>query len=598
MSVVARLADGANQAGVQASLASQSAELSRLYPTAQTGMTLTAVRINDRYNGRLTDGVWIAFGGVAIVVLLIACANAANLLLVRAARRGHEIAVRASIGASRAHIVRQLLAESVALALVSGVAGAVLSAMGLYLLNLIIPANTLAYWMKFELDARGLAVLLAVCLGTVLVFGLAPAVHVARADVSALIKSGGRAGFGGLRGRRWMLVFLTAECGLTMVLLNAIVTGVRTTREVGRRFVPIDAANVLTTWVTLPADRYRTPDARRSFYAAVDERIAAMPGVSVTALATALPLGGASARTVTVDGVTRGPNETPPTAWTVTISSRYFDAIGVPLAGGRSFDARDGWPGYESAIVNQRFVDEFFGGGDVIGRRLGLSDPVAPAAPPSWLTVVGVVPSVRQRPQATEPDSIVYLPLAAAPPASGVLFVRGGGATSSAPELREAVRVIDPELPLYRTLPMAQALDASNWQGRVSEFLLNGIVVVAICLAGIGLYAVMAHTVLQRTREIGIRVALGARRRGLVAMMARSAVAYLAFGSAAGLLCVAGFARLMESGAGSGSAPYQLSDPATSMAAVGLLALITAVASIAPAWRATRVDPGRVLREG
>ena len=246
--------------------------------------------------------MWIAFGGVAIVVLLIACFNAANLLLVRAARRGHEIAVRASIGASRTRIVRQLVVESATLAVVSGIAAAGVSVAGLYAVNAIIPENTLAYWMKYEVDARALALLLSVCLATVLVFGLAPAVHVARTDVNALMKSGGRAGFGALRGRRWMLVFVSAQCGLTMVMLNAIVMGVRSTRELGRQFMTVDGTNVLTTWMTLPADRYRTPEARRSFYDAAQEAIAAMPGVSATALATALPLGGAVTKGLFLEG--------------------------------------------------------------------------------------------------------------------------------------------------------------------------------------------------------------------------------------------------------------------------------------------------------
>ncbi len=597
LNVAARLADGASLAGVRASLATQAVELTRRYPTENAGITLTVQPINDRYNGKLTDGVWIAFGGVAVVVLLIACFNAANLLLVRAAKRGHEIAVRASIGASRARIVRQLVVESAVLAIASGVAAAGVSAAGLYFINAVIPENTLAYWMTYRIDGRALAVLLTICLATVLVFGLAPAVHIARTDVHTIMKSGGSAGLGARRGRRWMLVFMSLECGLTMVLLNAIVVGVRTARESGRRFVAVDTANVLTTWVTLPADRYQTPDSRRSFYAAASERIAALRGVSTLALATALPLGGAAAKALHLEGQPPIPNQAPATVWTITVSERYFEAIGVGLVRGREFERRDGLAGREAVIVNQRFADRFLSGRDPIGQRLQLSDPGAAARSP-MMTVVGVSPNVRQRSQSAEVDPLVYLPLTGAPPVSSVLFLRGEpGAATLAPALRESIRAIDSELPLYRTLPMEQALDASNWNGRVSEALLNGIAFVAICLAGIGLYTVMAHAVVHRTREIGIRVALGACRSRLVAMMAKSAAGYLALGVLAGSGCVVVFAWLIERGAGSGSAPFRLNDPLTFGGGIFLLALITAAAAIVPTWRVVRIEPARVLRE-
>jgi len=598
LSVIARMSGRGTLTEIRTALAAEADRLSRTYPATNAGMTLTAMRINDRYNGRLTDSVWIAFAGVGCVVLLIACANAAALLLMRAARRGHEIAVRASLGASRGRIARQLLVESALLAALGGGAGATLSALGLRAINSIIPDNTLAYWVTFALDVRGLGFLIAMSAATVLLFGFAPALHLARTDVSSVIKSGSRTGFATMRGQRWTTICLTVECGLTMVMLAGLTLGVRSVRENGRKFFVVNPANVLTTWVTLPADRYRSADARRSFYRVLQERIANIPNVSTVAMATTLPLGGAAPRTLAIDGRTLRSNEAPPTVWTVTISPQYFAAVGAPLARGRDFDDRDGLPGYESAIVNQRFVDLFFPAGDPIGRRFRLPDPNVPPSEAASLTIVGVAPTIRQRATSADADPIVYLPLSGAPPVSAVMFVRSlPDSRPIAPLVREAARALDRELPLYRTMPMNDALDVSQWNARVSNVLLYGIAFAAIALATIGLYAVIAHAVLERTREIGIRVALGARRARLVGLVAGRAVLHLLLGTGAGIGCVFGFERLIAAGGGqTATLGHQLTDPLTLTASAVLLAIVTIAASIVPAWNAARVDPVAALR--
>ncbi len=596
LNVVMRMQDDASLASVRPALAGEADALAREYPATNAGVTFDAVTINERYNGRLTDTVWIAFMLVAAIVLLVACANAANLLLMRAAARSHEIAVRASLGASRGRIVRQLVVESALLACLGGTLGAGLSGAGLRAINAIIPEDTLAYWMRFQFDVRAFAGLCAICLGTVAVFGLAPALHVASADVNDTIKSGGRGGFGVVRGRRWTTICLAAECGLTMVMLAALVVGIRTARDAGRKFVTVDSANVLTTWVTLPADRYRTTDARRAFYRHVEMRLASVPGTSVVAIATTLPLGGAAPRLLEIDDQPTAPDRMP-TVWTVTVSAKYFDAVGVGVARGRAFGDRDGLPGYETAIVNQRFAETFFPGRDAIGRHVRLTEANAPAETAPALTIVGVVPSVRQRTTTADPDPIVYVPLAAAAPVSSRLLVRGTASMPTGSSLRDALHEIDSELPLYRTLPMAQALDASRWNGRISEWLLNTIALVAVGLASFGLYAVIAHAILQRTREIGIRVALGATRARIVSMVARQASTHFAIGVGTGIACVFGFARLTEGPAAGQTTGYQFTSASTLAAVAVLLAIITTIASIAPAWRACRVDPARTLRE-
>jgi predicted permease len=611
--VFARLAPGVTEAQAQAELNTVAQRLAHDFPATNKDFKAAVMTFNERYNGGQIRLIFLTLMGAVGFVLLIACANVANLLLARSANRSREISVRVSLGATRFRIVRQLLVESVLLAALGGALGAALSAGSLRLINALIPDNTLAYWMRFTLDIRAVGVLCAVSVATVLVFGLAPALHVASTDVNDAIKSGGRGGFGVVRGRRWTAICLAAECGLTMVMLAALVVGVRTALDAGRKFVAVQPDGVLTTWVTLPADRYRTTDARRTFYATLEQRVAALPGTAIVAMATALPLGGAAARTLAIADQPPPPGRTPPTVWTITTSARYFDAIGVATIRGRGFGDRDGLPGYESAIVNQRFADMFFAGQDAVGHRLRLTEPNVPAADAPPLTIVGIVPSIRQRTTSADPDPIVYLPLAAAPPVSAVLFVRGqpslartdasfgsagtSGAAPTASVIRDALHDIDPELPLYRTMSMAQALDGSRWNARVSEWLLYSITVVAIALASLGLYAVIAHAILQRTRELGIRIALGATRGRVVSMVARQSAVHFALGIAAGLVCVFAFARLTEGPNGGQITGYQITSASTLAAVAVLLGVITAVASIAPAWRACRVDPARTLRE-
>jgi predicted permease len=595
LSVVGRLGDDTALADVRGQLPARARALSQAYADADAGITFTAVRINDRYNGRISDPVWMAFAGVGVVVLLIACANAANLLLMRAARRGHEIAVRASLGASRFQLVRQLLVESAALAALGGLLGALLSLLSIRIIMSVIPENAMPYWITFTMDARTFAALCGVCVVTVFVFGLAPAIHLARTDVVHLMKEGARTGSPSRQTRRWTTAFLAAECGLTMVMLAALVLGLRIARAAERVHVVIDRSNLVTTWVTLSADRYRAADRRVAFFAQLDDRIRLIPTISSAAVATALPLSGASARQLAIDGRPPIAGQSPPTVWSITISPRYFEAVGLPLLRGRAFEERDGTPGAESVIVNQRFVEMFFPASDALGRRIRLNEPAAPAPRAAWSTIVGIAPTVRQR-SLPDPDPIVYVPLRGAPPVSAVLIVRGPNSVAAIGSLlRDAVRGIDPELPLYRVMSMDQALTDAQWNGRVSEYLLNTIAFVAVCLAAIGLYAVMAHAVVQRTREIGIRLALGARSRHVLSMVLRHASVQFVFGLIAGVGCTFAFERLVGGG-GAGTLGYRMSDPLTLAAVALLLALITAVASIAPMLRATRVDPAVSLR--
>ena len=265
LSVFGRMVDGAAIADVGGQLAALTTRLSHDYPETNQTIRLAAIPINDRYNGRITDSVWLAFMTVGVVVVLIACANVANLLLMRSLGRAHEMAIRASLGASRPQLVRQLIVESAALAALGGLLGLVVSLLGVRVIARAIPANTLPYWITFSMDGRAFAVLCAVCLGTVFVFGLAPAIHVSRTDVNPVLKDGGRGGITGTHARRWTTAFLTVEFALTMMLLATLALGVRLTRAAERADVVFNPSNLVTTSIALPVEKYRSPERRIDF---------------------------------------------------------------------------------------------------------------------------------------------------------------------------------------------------------------------------------------------------------------------------------------------------------------------------------------------
>jgi putative ABC transport system permease protein len=610
LSAFGRLTDPSGIAQARAQIDALSTQLSHDFSETNRGIRLAAVPINDRYTQRVTDPQWLAFLGLGVVVVLISCANVANLLLMRAMRRAHEMATRASLGATRAHLVRQLLVESVLLASLGGALGLVLAQAGARGLQRLIPANTVPYWLTFTMDARTLIALFGVSLTTVLVFGLAPALHVARADVNEVMKAGGRSGMAGRRERRWTTVFLVAEFGLTMMFTAALVVGLRSMFAARQADLVIHPANLLTTWVALPADKYRTPEQRLDFYRQLDERIATVPGVSATAMMTALPLGSATPKLLAIDGRRTPPGGTPPTVLTIAIGPRTFDVLGVPLVGGRAFDERDGLQGFEHVVVNQRFAQLFFPGIDPIGQRIALSDsngagpglhlPAGGATPRAgsdlttgWLTIVGIAPSIRQG-SALVPDPIVYSPLRASPPPSVALVVRGtSDLTALTSPLRESVRAIDPDLPLYRVMSMEQALSDSQWAARGSIVISMTIVWIAIGLAGVGLYAVTAHSVVQRSQEIGVRIALGAGTRDIVRLVGRRVCVQVGLGILAGIVFTLWWQKAFA------TLPTGTEKDTDLLALIGgaaVFALIAMLASASPLRRATRVDPLVALR--
>lgn len=591
LGVFGRLKDDATRVRATAELNSIAERLSREFPETNRSIRTVVVPINERYSGKITDPVWLAFITAGVIVLFVACANVANLLLTRAVQRSREIAIRASIGATRRRVVRQLLAESGMLATLGGIAGLGFSLLGARLLSITLTDDA-PYWIRFTMDGRGFFVLAGVCLSTVIIFGLAPALYVSKTDLNELLQEGSRGAAGGPRARRWTTAFLTAEFALTMILVAAAAVGFRNFQALQRADLVVNPSHLLTMWISLPAQKYPTAEQRAAFFQRLTDRLREIPAISSLTIATALPFGGATVQALSIDGQPPVPGQPPPTVSTLAIGSAYFATLGVSVLEGRDFVDTDGRPGHETAIVNQRFAAMHFPGQDPVGRRIRLMTPNTPATS-QWVTIVGISPTIRQRPQGIEPDPVVYLPLRAAPPVTTAVMMRNLSDTGAlAPLLREELRVLDPDLPVYRVMTMEQVISESKLNGRVSQALITIIACIALLLAAVGLYAVTAHAVAQRTQEIGIRMALGARSPQVMTLVLKQAARQLGLGLIMGVLGTVAWQWLF----GDSSQRYRMTDPIGLVIVAVLIIAVGLVACLWPVRRATSLDPVLALR--
>jgi putative ABC transport system permease protein len=596
--VFGRLVAAVTLAQAQSEMNTIMARLAREYPDTNKDITAKVLTFNERENGGSIKLIFLSLMGAVGFVLLIACANVANLLLARSASRAREMSVRISLGATRWRIVGQLLVESVLLSLVGGVLGLALAAVGVRLFDAATQDVGKPYWIHFTMDAKVFAFFAAVCLGTGIVFGLAPALHVSKTDLNDVLKEGGRSGGSGMRARRWTSALIVAELALTLVLLAGAGLMMRSFLNLYRLDVGIETSHLLTMRLALPNQKYPTPEVRRAFYDRLDARLAGLGGIQAATITTNPPLNGGTPRLLEIDGRAASAGELPQTVTQVTIGARYFETVGLILARGRAFDTLDGLPGHDSAIVNQRFVAMHFGADDPLGRRIKLvpDGPLAPGSPaPAWLTVVGIAPTVRQRMQPGDdrPDPVVYVPLRAQAPASAALLIRAQRDPASLTSLaREEVRHIDPDLPLFGIQTLDQSIAQQRWPFRVFGTMFAIFAAIALALSAVGLYAVTAYSVAQRTQEIGVRMALGAQAAQVLWLILRRAVVQMAIGLAIGIAGAVGVGQLLA------SILFQTGtrDPLLLTLIVALLAFVSMSACYWPARRATRLDPVNALR--
>ena len=585
--VIGRLAPGATIAGAQVQMEGIMRSLEPQFPSLRD-MGVNLVALPQQLVGpSLRTALWVMLAAVG-AVLLIACANVANLLLSRAAGREREIGVRLALGATRRRLVRQLLTESVLLALVGSALGVLLAWVGLGVLVGMAPAD-IPRLDQVRIDPLVLTVTMAVAVATGVGFGLMPALQASRPVVADALREGAR-GTTGLRGQRARRALVGAQVALVVVLLTGAGLLIRSFIELQRVQLGFRPEKLLTMRVSLPPGTYEPP-ARAVFFSELLDRLRQLPGVESAAATTDIFLDDLPNSTnITIDGRAPTPADAGIEVPFDAVTSDYFRTLGVTLTRGRAFTDADRDSAPPVVIVNESFARRFWPDEDPIGKRFryGGQDGGAPL-----MTVVGVVADMRRTGYERPVRFETFLPLAQFAPTSMLIVVRTSGEPLAlASAVRSEVRAIDRDLPVYQVSSVEQQLATMVAQRRFSMALLGTFAAIALLLGVVGVYGVTAYLVAQRTREVGLRLALGADPRRLVAMVVRQGMFPALVGLAVGLLLALAVTRVM-SGLLYGVTPH---DVATLLGVAVVLAGATLVANYIPARRAARVDPLVALR--
>ncbi len=590
LSVVGRLADGVSVKTANRDMAAVAARLSQDHPETHGMKSALVVPSLDDLVGNLRPTFFVILSAVGLL-LLISCANVANLLTVRAVRRRRELAVRVAVGASLGRVRRQLLTESLALALLGGVPGFLLSLFGTRILIKLAPTD-IPRLTAVNVDPRVLAFAVLATAVTGLVFGLAPMVGLGDQATSGILRSS-RSGHGRGATERLRDGVVVIEFALSLLLVIGAGLMVRTFRAIDSVDPGFDPSNVLVAHVTLTGPRYEDDVALIDFYNQSLDRVRAIPGVESAGTVLTLPLRWAVRGTFgfAIQGRPGEEGRDLPVAYQVA-SPGYFAALRIPVLSGRDFEESDLTDAPFVAVVNEAAVDRYWPGEDVLGARVSAwGDPDDTET--QWATVVGVVANTVKEGLDQDPEPELYIPMRQGVMNASTFVVRANRDPNGiAPDLRRAIAEVDPDIPLYGLSSMEDVLQSSMAQRRFRMLLIGVFAGTALLLAAVGLYGVISFTVGQRTREIGIRMALGAARDSVVAQVVAQGLARVGVGIALGLLASLVAQRAIESQV-FGVSP---SDPLTYVASATLFALVGVVACLVPAARAARVDPASSVR--
>jgi putative ABC transport system permease protein len=543
----------------------------------------------DEYVGDIRPALLMLMGAVALV-LLIACTNVANLLLVRASAREREISIRAALGAGRRRLVRQMLTESMLLVAAGAVGGIVLARVGVFVLNAA-AEQTFPRLADASLDLATLLFTVAIAAGTGLVFALIPAAQSSRGVTAESLKGGARGSTTGGKRLRLRRVLVTAEVALSLLLLVGAGLLIKSFMRLQQVDGGFDPEGVLTMQVALPTARYTQPEQIRNFYRGLLSRVAAVPGVGTAGAVNVLPLSGAGmSGTVTLDNPAVD-SELSPEADQRTATPGYFGAMGIRVVRGRAFAETDDETAAPVAIIDETLAQTFWPNEDPIGRRIKRGGPQSTNP---WTTIVGVVRHVRYR-TLEEPSRVqVYWPHAQTPVFYMSLTVKTDlEPLSLARAIQSEVAALDPDQPVSLIRTMDELTATSVLRRRLTMTLLTSFAAIALVLAAVGIYGVISYWVTQRSQEIGIRMALGAHRWHVLKLVIGQSMAVILIGVVVGLAGALALTRLMA------GLLYEVSatDAATFVAYSAGLALVGLVASYVPARRATQVNPIRTLRE-
>jgi len=591
MDVMARLKPGVSLAAAQTEMDTVARRLEMQYPATNTAVRASVEDLIRTLGDGPDQGIYMLMGVVGFV-LLIACANVANLQLARAAAREGEMAVRTALGASRARLVRLVLTESTGVALLGGLFGIALSYAGARLLVASLPAGVQPLNPDF-FDARVLAFTAAVAVLTGILAGIAPALRVSRIDIHSTLKEARRGAGGAAYGTGMRGAFVIAEISLAVVLLLAaglLIRGFNALQSVDPGF-RVDG--LLTAQVQLPPARYPRPQLRAAFFRDLLEKIAAIPGVESADACSSLPMtGGGNSTSFVVDGRPAPPSGHENSSHWRAATPGYFQTLGIPLVRGRAFNALDTAASQPVAIVNQRVARTFFPNEDPIGKRIKWSRDPNSRAP--WMTIVGVSGDVKAWRLNAQPLPEMFTPLSQQPQAFLFLAVRTWPAdpTPVAGAVRAALRQVDRDQPITEVRSMrgtvSESLTDVNYVSRLTALF----AAIAMLMAAMGIYGVISYSVARRTHEFGVRMVLGAGTADVVRLVLRQALYVVAIGLAIGMAGALAVARLLASwlyGVGE-------HDPLTFTLVPLALGAIALLASYIPARRATRVDPAVALR--
>jgi putative ABC transport system permease protein len=548
-----------------------------------------AVSIDEEIRGGIRPAMWLLIGAVGLL-LLIACANVANLLLVRGDARLRELAVRTAIGAAPDRLVRQLLTESIVLALLGAALGLVLASAGLRVLMAVDPTS-LPPLAPVRLDWQVVAFTLALGVITTIVFGLAPALRTLHVNLVESLREGGQATAGGQR-QRWRSLLVIAEVTLAVVLVIGAGLMVKSLAALGRIDLGFQADRMLTMRVSVPAGRYDTAEQVIEFYRQLNERVRALPGVESAGFVRVLPL----ATTIgdyglDVEGFEESPGRNAKGDWQIATEGA-FEAMGTRLMRGRWFTPQDTAASQPVAVINETLARAYWQNPeDAVGGRIkvggGMQRP--------WLTVVGMVADERHNGVTGEVKEKFYVPHTQWHVATAGSIIRGGflvvrtagDPLSVAGSVRSQIRALDPNIPVASIRPMTEVVSTSLATPRLTGFLLGTFAAIALTLAAVGLYGVLSYLVARRTHEIGIRLAICADRRQVLVMVMKQGLTLAGVGLAAGLAASLALTRMMQ------SLLYQVrpNDPETLVVVSLALMGVAVLASAVPAYRATRVSP-------